>query len=220
MAKSAAILLLLFLFGCSPAQAPAPEAATSKPELSDTETPPLPPDPAEAAKYFESGKGLFEGGATAEALEQFNQAVALDPKNVDALYYRGRSREKTDDSAGAVEDFTAAIALEPDRAGLYYYRGTSLLLMGETERALVDFEKAHQLGYGTEAVLAQGMAHMSVKQYEQAVKDFTRVIEKEPEFSQAYYQRARAYQKMGRKASATADFQKARKYNPTLPVGQ
>lgn len=219
MARTASLLLLVLLLGgCSAPGAPTVQEASPVPVVESTPSPS--PDPAEAAKYFKSGKGLFEGGATAEALEQFNQAVALDPENVDALYYRGRSREKTDDSAGAVEDFTAALALDPERADLYFYRGTSLLLLGKVEEAVADFQKADELGWGTEAIVAQGMAHMSVQDYEQAVDDFTRAIEAEPESSQAYYQRARAYQKLGRKASAAADFEKARKFNATLPVGR
>ena len=60
-------------------------------------------------------RGVIElnGGRTQAALDLFNQAVAEDPSDGYALYYRGVTRGQLGDHDGAISDLTAALNAQP-----------------------------------------------------------------------------------------------------------
>src|ERR1043166_6863844 len=56
----------------------------------------------------------FHKGRYAVALPLFDQAVAADPKDVYALYYRGMTHGRLGNAAAAAADLRTALALKPD----------------------------------------------------------------------------------------------------------
>jgi tetratricopeptide (TPR) repeat protein len=77
-------LAALSLFACSTANAPAPPAQdTTTKELPITSKSP------EAVEHFKKGRDLAENLRQAEAVEELNQAIKLDPDFALALAYRG-----------------------------------------------------------------------------------------------------------------------------------
>ena len=55
------------------------------------------------------------GGGPANALKDYKQALALDPKNADAYLWMGVALAKQHQNKAAREAFTKALQLEPDR---------------------------------------------------------------------------------------------------------
>ena len=62
------------------------------------------------------GEALAQSGKTDEALAEFNQAIALDPNNAEALYNRGLLYQGEKQHQLAIDDFTAANGLTPQQA--------------------------------------------------------------------------------------------------------
>src|SRR5215475_7975063 len=75
-----------------------------------------PANVSEAQTHTARGQTLAKSGQTAEALEEFNQAVALDPYNAQALYGRALIRQANNQHELAIEDFAAASGLNPQKA--------------------------------------------------------------------------------------------------------
>jgi tetratricopeptide (TPR) repeat protein len=68
-------------------------------------------NPQDAQAQVDLGWGLYGGGKYAEALEQFQRALALDARSVDAHYGLGLAHKALGDKAAAVAAFNKVAAL-------------------------------------------------------------------------------------------------------------
>lgn len=79
------------------------------------------------------------------AIANFNKAVDLNPKYVDAWIRLGITKMDSDDLFGAEDDFTRAISLNKRSFKAYYNRGRLRLDMNNADGALSDFERADSI---------------------------------------------------------------------------
>jgi len=70
--------------------------------------------PFEAMLYVNRGIALYQSGKMKEAEKDFDTALVLDPRMVNALSYRGLCREKLGKEKAALEDYTRAVQQNPD----------------------------------------------------------------------------------------------------------
>ena len=89
---------------------------------------------SDAQGYVARGQALAKSGKTEEALAEFDNALALDPYNVQALYGRGLIYQGEKQHEQAIEDFTAANGLTPQRAEPLLARATSYLAHRQGQR--------------------------------------------------------------------------------------
>jgi len=71
-----------------------------------------------------------------------------------------------------------------------------------------------QIDFNADAYYNRGVAYCKVRNYMQAIADFDRAIEIDPEYSAAYYNRSLAYSKLGNYKQAIADCDRAVGINP------
>ncbi|MFN8372602.1 MAG: tetratricopeptide repeat protein [Anaerolineae bacterium] len=79
------------------------------------------------------------------AIDEFTQALALDPDNDYALYYRGRSYAIMDRFAEAAADYDRLVELRPDFEYAYWGRALAYAQLGNMEQARADAEQAQTL---------------------------------------------------------------------------
>ena len=68
-------------------------------------------------------------GEYEKAVEDYSQALQVDPNNSYAYYNRGITQDRSGDYEGAIEDFSQAIRLDPANADFFHNRGFSLRKM-------------------------------------------------------------------------------------------
>src|SRR5260370_4101046 len=85
--------------------------------------------PKAAPAATKRGQALVRSGKTEEARAEFDQAIALDPYNAQALYSRGLLRQSEQQHQLAIDDFTAANGLTPQRAEPLLARAVSYLAL-------------------------------------------------------------------------------------------
>lgn len=85
-----------------------------------------------------------------DAVEDYNKAIELDPRNTSIYTSRGLANYRAGNIKEAIDDYTNAIDLDPTLAHAYYNRGVALLKMEDRRKACADFQKACQ-GKVTEA---------------------------------------------------------------------
>jgi len=122
-----------------------PHAAVSAPNIS-----PLPAQkPAEAVEaasrvglLLGKGQALLNLDQAAQALECFDEILALDSNNTEALLRRGLALEKLEDWEKALESYDRAIAVDPSLTVAYLYKGGVCNKLQRHREALESYEHA------------------------------------------------------------------------------
>lgn len=152
---------------------------------------------------MQAGKNYLDQRQAEQAVESFQQAVAIHPGDVDAalnlanaLLAFGRPQEAANAAA-------AAIAVNRHSAAGHYLLGCSQLRLGRFEEASKSLQTAKNLNRTVNAVSFQlGRAHQSLGQFEAAAAQFREVIQYDSEHGAAYYNLSQALIRLGDKAGA------------------
>jgi tetratricopeptide (TPR) repeat protein len=87
----------------------------------------------------------------ADALEDLDRAVALDPSRADAWVLRGAANRQLNRAAEAERDVARALALAPDNAEALLERGALRRARGDVRGARADWERAARLAPDSDA---------------------------------------------------------------------
>jgi tetratricopeptide (TPR) repeat protein len=162
-------------------------------------------------------KALGEEAAAQADTQRAAQApatMALDH------YLRGQDAYDAKQLAAGVQAFEAALRLEPTHYWSLMKLGYCLCDLG---RGPDDFIRAATVFTGCilkrpdhgHAYCCRGHAYSNLDHYEEAVADYCRALELDPQNADTWYSRGRAYLKGGRPDKALPDLSKAVELNPT-----
>lgn len=90
-----------------------------------------------AEQHLEVGLELHQQGRFEEAIQDYNEAILLDPQRVEAFNNRGRAYLNIDQAGKAIEDFDQVLRLDPQLAEAYYNRGLAYIKQTPMEVAFV-----------------------------------------------------------------------------------
>ena len=79
------------------------------------------------------------------AIQDFNRAVELDPKNPYFFSCRAYIKDKTGDTEGSVEDYTKSLSLDPTDAITMNNLGLAEQKLGHTAKARAQFKSSDEL---------------------------------------------------------------------------
>ena len=176
-----------------------------------------PYDVPDAEKYFRYGVEAHQRGDHARAIQDYTEAIALNPDLAKAYNNRGIAYGKKGDRARAIQDFDKAIALTPDDANAYNNRGVAYWSEVESDRAIQDFDKAIALTPDdAEVYNNRGVAYVFKGESDSAIQDFDKAIALNPDDDKVYNNRGVAYRKKGDLDQAIQDFDKAIVLRPNL----
>ncbi|MCX5122607.1 ATP-binding protein [Streptomyces sp. NBC_00347] len=151
-----------------------------------------------------------------QAVEDYTQALALDPRAHRAYFGRGRTYESMRRHDEAIADHTRAIALKPHYILSLVNRGMLYYWSGRYEEALADFN--HVLEIDPErrrALTGRGAIYHAMAHYEESLADLTRALDVQPiDSAWTLVYRARAFESMGRYEEAFDDFSRAMELFP------
>lgn len=164
----------------------------------------------------ESNKGdiLFNMGDYEEAIQAYDNFLASKPKNVKALYNRGRSYEELGQFEQAERDFLAA--LEIDKKNFQVLLSLSNLYQKQKKHnnALLYADYAVEIpGAPAMAYFMKGRALHQIGNTNEAYKDYSTAIKMDKNFEMAYYYRGMLKIATDRKKSGCDDLRAAVKLN-------
>lgn len=212
------------------------EYGFSEPAIADyNEAIHLKPD---AALYTKRGKayirmGIMEMNNWENAIEDFSEAIRLDPKLAEAYIWRGKtyhswasyeliseahsyqmlSQEALERYEQAVKDITEAIRLEPAAS----YHATRALVyedMEQYDKAITDYTEAIRLEPEALYFNNRGLLYYVTSHFEQAIKDFDNSIHLIPDNYEAYLFRGIVCSELGRYEQVIEDLNKAIEFLP------
>jgi tetratricopeptide (TPR) repeat protein len=115
-----------------------------------------------AADYLATGLQKERKDDYRGALQEYDRAIALDPRYADAYIGRGFAKYKLGERSNAVIDFSTAISLNPKSAQGYNNRGNIYLEFKDWEYAIADFSQAIAIDPNyADAYISRGVARES-----------------------------------------------------------
>lgn len=141
-----------------------------------------------------------------EKIDLYTQVIELEPKNLDAYFYRGLAKNDLGDYSGAIVDYSKIIVLEPD-ADTFYNRGNSRYSINDYAGAQEDYQSAFKLDSNfLDALYSLGCVKYDVGDFEGSIKDFTTLINAIPNQTKFYFHRALAAVALENHALALNDY--------------
>jgi tetratricopeptide (TPR) repeat protein len=176
------------------------------------------PEPTDARTFVEKGNQWYKLKEWNKAIKEYDGAINLDPKDVEALFNRGCCLAQIGKLGKALPDFTEAIKLEPKYAPSYYCRGNVRVLIGdigELDKAIADLTKAIQLDQQYYLAFAVRASAFRIKgRYDKAMEDLNEAIRLDSNKSLAYRFRGIVHLRCQDYDKALEDLDKAIRIDP------
>jgi len=161
-----------------------------------------------------SGDQLYQSGDLEGAVDEFKNALALDPNNVNVHNSLGVCYGVLGDLDKALEEFQTVLGLESSEVMATYNTGLVYMLKGEKERALEFFEKADAEEELFETAFQAGRLHLEHNEPEEARAYFERAIRLNPDAATTYRYLGDCLHVLEDRPAAIDAFKKAIKQNP------
>jgi tetratricopeptide (TPR) repeat protein len=179
-----------------------------------------------ADEYYEQGKIFYQNMDYDRSIDSFSKVLELSPageENNRVYYMRGLSYSKNRQYDKAVYDFSRALELTSTsdndlRFLIYEMRGDAFSGQNKWMMAIEDYWKSvaedpdHK--NAKYVYLNRGWAYLNNNDPDAAIKDFDRVISRDPKIAEAYYGRGNAYARKADPQRALADAKEALKLKP------
>jgi tetratricopeptide (TPR) repeat protein len=134
--------------------------------------------------------------------------TASAPQRAETQFRAGMSMMTPGNYHLAVQHFNRALEISPDMTQVYAQRGVAYQNQGQIEAAMQDFDRALAANPKDSVVLtARGVVYRDRNDLNKAIDEFSRVIDVRGD-TDAYYERAQAYEAIGDHTKALADFDK------------
>ena len=147
------------------------------------------------------------------AIENYSQALELDPECRDVFWVRGLAFESLGDWDSAIQDFSKVVPIEEYAGMALLHRGVCNMKLQRPNPAIEDFTSAIELGGSTPGMnKARGLAFLVTGQWRKAIDDFTIYLEADPDpedIGSVFRNRGIAYGGLGEDELARKDLGKA-----------
>lgn len=187
--------------------------------LDDTENPPpiINPEAERSSRHVVRGRDLRKIGDLQGSLYELNEALRIDPYNVEAYVERGLTRGKMEDYDSSYFDFDRALEIYPQHPQALYGRAEIHAKKNDLEGALNDYNEVIHLDPDNEdAYYRRGVLYYDRDQFKEAITDFTQLIRLNPRSYRAFSLRGLSKTRLADFDGAKADFDMALHINTRL----
>jgi len=155
-----------------------------------------------AQDWIEQGNRFAKDGLYTEAVDAYSRSLRLDPLNPKAWTWRGIALQHLDRLQEAMNDFDEAIRLNPNESGAWQGKASVYIDTGQYKLAIKSAERSLELaGPGDKmenSWLIIGFAYNRLEQYEDALLQFDKAIEKDPKRIDLWQHKAYTLTKLAR----------------------
>lgn len=168
-----------------------------------------------AKAYYIKGSIYRESGDTTRAISSLETAVEQDNRYMDAFYDLGVMYAARKNPI-ALEYYNNVLRIDPANTNANYARAKLLQDLGKTDEAIKEYEAILVNNKSCENCYYNlGAIYLEIKNDpKKALEQFTKAIEINPNYVEAYFARGYTYTKLKDKESAKADYNMCLKIQP------
>jgi tetratricopeptide (TPR) repeat protein len=163
--------------------------------------------PKSATPYSNRGAVYISKEEYNTALVDLNKAIEIQPGFSKAYYNRALAYLGLGQTDNAIADFDKAIEFTPERSTTYYRQPTRGNTFGSD--FATHLQNTQSYANLPMAYALRGSVYLNELDYDQALDDFNKAIELQPDLALAYYYRGIAYTLTGDYDKAQADMNQA-----------
>ncbi|OGX08899.1 MAG: hypothetical protein A2Z88_10125 [Omnitrophica WOR_2 bacterium GWA2_47_8] len=144
--------------------------------------------------YISRGNAFALNREYDKAMNDYNQAITLDPYEFRTYINRGYLYYLNEQFARAIDDYNRSIAIYPKWPIAYLNRGLAYSKNGEVDSAIADYTTVLALSPNiAEAHEHRGELYMRKKEYGKAIEDFSRALQFDSQ-ARIFFKRSLAFQ--------------------------
>ena len=160
---------------------------------------------------------LERRGDLAGAASCYQQVLAQEPGNIDALFLLGRAHCLQGRFEPAAELLRKTVSLNPKHAPAHHLLGVALSRLGRAQDALASFERALAVDPRSEsALINKGDVLDALGRHAEALAEYDQAIKVNGRNVVAWCNRGTALEPLGRDSEAAESFARALALNPNL----
>jgi Flp pilus assembly protein TadD len=172
--------------------------------------------PEEPRAHFLLGNIFNETNQFAQAIQEYQTVLRLDPDSSSALTNMGVVYYKTNDLEAAVQQYEAALEIEPDDAETRYLLGAAYVQMEQLEQGKAEFEAALELdSQMAPPYIGLGNIYLLQGDLESALETLGQAVALSPNSPEAHFALGQVYIQLGDVAAARAALEKVLSLNPS-----
>jgi tetratricopeptide (TPR) repeat protein len=160
--------------------------------------------------YYDRGWSKYKTNDFNGAMNDFNKLIEIEPSSASAYYSRGSAKSELSDEEGSIKDYFKAVELEPKFSMAYNNIGWAKFKQKKYNEALTYLKKAILLdSTNWVAYDSRQETKFAINDFKGCIEDCNIAIRLNPECTNSYFIRGRAYFKSGNKKKACEDWNKA-----------
>lgn len=168
-----------------------------------------------AFAFYKRGNAYSQKGDYDRAIQDYDQAIRLNPGHAIAFSNRGVAYARKGDYDRAIQDYNQAIRLDPKHADSFSNRGVAYRRKEDYDRAIQDYDQAIRLNpKHVSAWYNRGNAYRRKGDYDRAIQNYDQAIRLNPKYANAFSNRGVAYARKGDNDRAIQNYDQAIRLNP------
>ena len=153
---------------------PAPQTRTTRKSYKTTTK----ATPTTALDFYNQGLQRTQAREYRQAIDDYTEAIKINPKFVDAYLKRCEMRYKLGDNQGVLSDCYEVFSIDPTVAKAHYYQGRARFSLGYTQSAIDSYNLAiAQDSNYPQAHYYRGIAYKEQQSFTAAINDLTKAAE-------------------------------------------
>jgi len=144
--------------------------------------------------YYQIGEGYYKENAYEKAVTAYSQAITLGLSGAQVWCSRGEAKVKCGQHHAAISDYNTALTMDPRLIDAINGLAYAYYKDGEYQKAFWTITPAIENRIANrDSYINRGLVSTAIGNFDQAVNDFTKAIQLDPQYPTAYHQRARVY---------------------------
>jgi tetratricopeptide (TPR) repeat protein len=170
---------------------------------------------ADAEAHLKLGNNYIESGKYQEAIEEYKQAIKIEPDFAEAHNNLGLAYDKSGKYQEAIEEYKQAIKVKPNFPGAHNNMGIAYGESGKYQEAIKAFNQALKVKPNfPEAYNNLGFAYYKSAKYQEAIKAYKQALKIQPDDAGAHFYLGLSYSMLNDKDSALKEYNILKNINP------